>query len=72
MEKNKLNMFLFCPPISASALFLGCSYFSDHFEARCSYKVCSYKKRVYMRMAWKRIYPPPGASRKLQQIQKIN
>ena len=45
MEKNKLNMFLFFPPISASALFLGCSYFSDHFEARCSYKVCSYKKK---------------------------
>ena len=38
-------MSLFPWQILASALFLFCSYFFAIAQPRCSYKVCSYKKK---------------------------
>ena len=41
-------IFLFLTEHNPSfTLFLICSYFFTQSELRCSYKVCSYKKRVY-------------------------
>ena len=51
---SRLLWYIFLCPIKhypSFTLFLICSYFFTQFELRCSHKVCSYKKRIYLQ--WK-------------------